>query len=187
MRNALIVTVAVVLLVLAGVKYSSVRGRLLTQRTAIDTQWAGVEEAMQKRADLIFNLAAPMKDLSTEIGDVVENISDARGALAENHTLPEKMAAYNRLNLAISRLLVVVEKNRHLRSGAKLSHLPDDVSNTENEVNIARQRYNEALQTYNAALQLFPNNIVAAVSGFTRDDAYIQTGAGAGQLPKMQF
>ena len=64
---------------------------------------------------------------------------------------------------------------------------PDDVSNTENEVNIARERYNEALQTYNTALQLFPNNIVAAMSGFTRNDAYFHTETGAGQGAKMQF
>jgi len=79
----------------------------------------------------------------------------------------------------------VVQNERRLRTEVKLSHLPDDVSNTENEVNITRERYNEALQTYNAALQLFPNNIVAAMSGFTRNDAYIQTEAGAGQGAKM--
>ena len=178
MRKALLVTGAVALLVLLGVKYSGVRGRLVTQRAAIDTQWAGVEGAMQRRADLIFNLVAPVKGLSSESGEVVEKISDARGILAEGRTLAEKMAAYDRLNIAISRLLVVARKDRRLRAGGKLSHLPDDVSNTENEVNIARQKYNEALQNYNTALQLFPNNIVAALSGFTRNDAYIQTEVG---------
>jgi LemA protein len=95
------------------------------------------------------------------------------------------MAAYDRLNAAITQLLAVAQNERRLQAGVTKSHLPDDVSNTENEVNIARERYNEALQTYNAALQLFPNNIVAAMSGFTRDDAYIQTETGAGQGAKM--
>jgi LemA protein len=121
-----------------------------------------------------------MKGLSNESAEVAGNISQARALLAESRTPREKLAAYERLNVAISRLLAVVQSERRLRTGSKLSHLPDDVSNTENEVNIARQRYNEALEIYNTALQLFPNNIVAAVSGFTRDDAYIQTEPDAG-------
>jgi LemA protein len=167
------------------VKYASVRNRLLTERTAVDAQWAEVANAMQRRADTIFNLANPMKGFSEDTGEVVSQIAEARATLSGSRTPQDTMAAYDRLNVAISRLLAVVENERRLRSGAKLSHLPDDVSNTENEVNIARERYNEALQTYNAALQLFPNNIVAALSGFTRNDAYFHTEPGAGQGAKM--
>jgi LemA protein len=184
-RNALIVIGVVSLLAISGVKYASVRNRLLTERTAVGTQWAEVASAMQRRADIIFNLANPMKDFSRDTGDVVVKIAEARATLSGSRTPRDTMAAYDRLNLAISRLLSVVQNERRLRAEVKLSHLPDDVSNTENEVNIARERYNEALQTYNAALQLFPNNIVAAMSGFTRNDAYIQTEAGAGQGAKM--
>jgi len=184
-RKALIVIGAAVLMLLLGVKYTGVRGRLLTQQRAIATQWSGVDTAMQRRADLIFNLVAPIKGLSSESGEVVGKISDARGVLAEGRTPQEKMAAYDRLNIAISRLLAEVKRDRRLRSGVKLSHLPDDASNTENEVNIARQKYNEALQNYNTTLQLFPNNVVAAISGFRRDDAYIHTEVGAAQAPKM--
>ena len=48
-------------------------------------------------------------------------------------------------------------------------------------------KYNEALQTYNTTLQLFPNNIVAAMSGFSRNDAYFKTEPGAEKAPKVQF
>lgn len=186
-RNALIAIGVIGLLAVSGVKYASVRHRLLAQRTAIDAQWAEVAGAMQRRADTIFNLANPMKGFSKDTGDVVNEIAEARAALSGSRTPRDTMAAYDRLNVAIRRLLAVVQNERRLRAGVKKSHLPDDVSNTENEVNVARERYNEALQTYNAALQLFPNNIVAAMSGFSRNDAYIQTEAGSGQSSKMQF
>ena len=187
MRNALIVIGVAGLLAFSGVKYARVRHRLLTERTAVDAQWAEVARAMQRRADTIFNLANPMKGFSNDSGLVVDQIGEARATLSASRTPQDAMAAYDRLNAAIARLLVVVQNERRLRAGMKKSHLPDDVSNTENEVNIARERYNEALQTYNAALQLFPNNMVAAMSGFTRNDAYIHTEAGAGQGAKMQF
>lgn len=187
MKYALIAVCAAALLVFAGVKYTSVRNRLLAERAEIGARKGGVEGAMQRRADLIFGLVAPMKGLSGGSKEVVGRIAEARALLAAGRTPREKMAAYDRLNEAILRLPVVLQDERRLRPGAPLAHLPDDVSNTENEVNMARQRYNEALENYNTALQLFPNNIVAAMSGFTRDDAYFQTGANAGQGAKMQF
>jgi len=186
-RNLLIVIGVASLLVLSGVKYAGARNRLLAERTAVEAQWAEVATAMQRRADTIFNLAYPMKGVSSDTGEVVSRIAEARATLSGSRTPQDTMAAYDRLNVAIAHLLVVVQNERRLKAGVQKSHLPDDVSNTENEVNIARERYNEALQTYNAALQLFPNNIVAAMSGFTRNDAYIQTEAGAGQGSKAQF
>jgi LemA protein len=175
------------LLVFSGLKYAAVRQRLLAQRTAIDNQWTGVENAMQRRADLISTRAAGLKSLSGETAEVTGNIAQARASLVASRTPREKMAAYGGLDQAIAHLLAMVQKDRKGRTGTRLSHLPDDISNTENEVNVARQKYNEALETYNTMLQLFPNNIVAAVSGFTRNDAYIQTGTGAVHGAKVQF
>ena len=186
MRKAAIAIVVAALLAMAGMAYRRVRQRLESERQEIGTRWVVVDSAMQRRADLIFTLAAPMKGLSSESDDVVGKISEGRAMLAAGQTPREKIAAYDRLNVAIARLLAAVRNERRLRSGANLAHLPDNISNTENEVNVARQKYNEALENYNTALQLFPNNIVAKVSGFHRNDAYIQTGAG-GQASKVQF
>ena len=44
-----------------------------------------------------------------------------------------------------------------------------------------------AVQDYNTYIQIFPNNIVASMSGFTRDDAYFKTEEGARQAPKVDF
>ena len=41
-----------------------------------------------------------------------------------------------------------------------------------------RRKYNEALQRYNTSIELFPNNIVAGIGGFTRNDAYFKTEPG---------
>ena len=35
------------------------------------------------------------------------------------------------------------------------------------------------LEHYNAQIQRFPDNIVASIAGFARDDAYLPTDAGA--------
>jgi LemA protein len=187
-KIALIVIAAVVLMLfMFGGKYVSVRNELVTEQEAVKAQWAQVEGAMQRRADLIPNLVATVKGFASHETEVFKNIDDARAALAGGRTPQDKIAANDQLNSAISRLLVVVENYPQLKSSENFLHLQDDLSNTENRVNVERRKYNEALQTYNTSLQLFPNNIVASMSGFSRNDAYFKTEPGADKAPKVQF
>ena len=65
--------------------------------------------------------------------------------------------------------------------------LQDELAGTENRIAVERRKYNETLQGYNTAIQLFPNNIVAGMSGFTRNDAYFKTEPGARTNPKVAF
>ena len=65
--------------------------------------------------------------------------------------------------------------------------LQDELAGTENRIAIERRRYNETVQDYNTYIGLFPNNIVASLSGFARNDAYFKTDEGARQAPKVNF
>ena len=188
MKIALIVIgVLVVMLLFMGGKYVSVRNDLVTRREAVTAQWAQVESAIERRADLIPNLVSTVKGFAAHETEVYKDIADARAALAGGRTPQEKIAANDQLNSAISRLLVVVENYPQLKSNENFLHLQDELSGTENRINVERMKYNEALQTYNTTLQLFPNNMVASMSGFTRNDAYFKTEAGAEKAPKVQF
>ena len=188
MKTALIVIAVLVLMLLfMGGKYAGVHNELVAQQEAIRAQWAQVEGALQRRADLISNLVATVKGFAGHETEVFKNISDARAALAGGRTPQEKIAANDQLNGAISRLLVVVENYPQLKSSENFLHLQDDLSNTENRVNVERRKYNEALQSYNAAIEVFPNNIVASMSGIARNDAYFKTEPGARTAPKVQF
>ena len=188
MKIALIVIgILLLMLVLTGGKYVSVRNELVTQQEAVKAQWAQVESATQRRADLIPNLVSTVKGFASHETEVYKDIADARAALAGGRTPQEKIAANDQLSGALSRLLVVVENYPQLKSNENFMRLQDELSGTENRINVERRKYNEALQTYNTTLQLFPNNIVASMSGFNRNDAYFKTEPGAEKAPKVQF
>jgi LemA protein len=74
-----------------------------------------------------------------------------------------------------------------LRSNENFLRLQDEIAGTENRIAVERRKYNETLEHYNAQIQRFPDNIVASLSGFTRNDAYFKTEPGARQAPKVQF
>jgi LemA protein len=191
-KTALIVLgviVGILLLVglVVGGKYVSVRNELAIQQEAVKRQWSDVEGVLQRRADLIPNLVSTVKGFAQHETEVYKDIADARAALINGRTPQDKIAANDQLSGALSRLLVVAENYPQLKSNENFLRLQDELSGTENRIYVERRKYNEALQTYNTTLQLFPNNIVASMSGFTRNDAYFKTEPGADKAPKVQF
>ena len=188
MKIALIV-IAIVLVILLGIggKFVSIHNQLAVQQEAVKAQWADVEVVLQRRSDLIPNLVSTVKGFAAHETEVYKSIADARAALISGRTPQEKIAANDQLSGALSRLLVVVENYPQLKSNENFMSLQIQLEGSENRIAVERRKYNEALQTYNATLQLFPQNIVASMSGFTRNDAYFKTAPGADQAPKVQF
>jgi LemA protein len=182
-----VLLVLVVFAVGAGGKFVSVRNDLVTQREAVNAQWSQVDVALQRRADLIPNLVETVKGFAKHETEVFTAIANARAALMGSRTPAEKIAANDQLSGALSRLLVISENYPQLRSNENFLRLQDEIAGTENRIAVERRKYNETLEHYNAQIQRFPDNIVASMSGFTRNDAYFKTEPGSKQAPKVQF
>jgi len=183
----IVILVLAAILLLAGGKYVSSRNELVREREAVDAQWAQVDVVLQRRADLIPNLVATVKGFAQHETEVFKDIADARAALAGGRSPQEKIQANQQLDGALARLLVIAENYPQLRSNENFLQLQDEIAGTENRIAVERRKYNEALQRYNTSISLFPENIVASLSGFARNDAYFKTEPGARTAPKVQF
>ncbi|MBS1859615.1 MAG: LemA family protein [Acidobacteria bacterium] len=159
----------------AGVRYSGARRNLETQRNGIAAAWEPVAGALDRRAELVPSLIRAFRSAAPHDAPVLQELTASAGALAAAQAPREKMRAYDRLSAALSRLLLLTERYPELRAGAGFQRLQDELARTENQVFVERRRYNEAVQKYNTAIGQFPNNIVAALGGFTRNDAYFKT------------
>jgi LemA protein len=182
--------VVVVLLIVAlifGGSFVNRRNQMAVKREAVNAAWSQVDVVLQRRADLIPNLVETVKGFAQQEQVVFGEIAKARSALLSAQTPADKIAANGRLDSALGRLLVVVENYPQLRSNENFLRLQDELAGTENRIAVERRRYNETLQDYNTYLSLFPNNIVASIGGFQRNDAYFKTEEGARQAPKVNF
>ena len=188
MKALLVVAgILVVAVLLFGGKFVGVRNELVTQRESVNGAWAQVENALQRRADLIPNLVETVKGFAKQEKEVFASIANARAALGGARTPQETIAANDQLSSALSRLLVVVENYPQLRSSENFQRLMDELAGTENRIAVERRKYNDAVQRYNTSIELFPNNIVASLSGFSRNEAYFKTDPGARTAPKVAF
>jgi LemA protein len=188
MKTGIIVLIIIVLLAFwIGGTFVGHRNEMVRKREAVNAAWAQVDVVLQRRSDLIPNLVETVKGFATHEEKVFGDIAAARAAMMGAKTPQDKINANGQLDSALSRLLVVVENYPQLKSNENFLRLQDELAGTENRIAVERRRYNETVQDYNTYISLFPNNLVASFSGFTRNDAYFKTDEGARQAPKVNF
>src|SRR5271169_2468210 len=188
MKTGLIIVIILVVLGFwVGSTFIGHRNEMVRKKEAVNSAWSQVDVVLQRRADLIPNLVETVKGYASQEQKVFGDIAAARAALIGAKGPEEKIAANGHLDSALGRLLVVVENYPQLKSNENFMRLQDELAATENRIAIERRRYNETVQDYNTYISLFPNNIIASLSGFTRNDAYFKTEEGARQAPKVNF
>jgi LemA protein len=167
---------------LSGCSYN----RFVGQEEAVKTQWAEVQNQLQRRNDLIPNLVETVKGYAGHEQAVFKDIADARSRLLAAKSPEETIQAANQQSSALGRLLAVVESYPELKANEQFNRLMDELSGTENRLAVARMRYNERIQEYNTARRQFPSNITAGIFGF-KEYPLFEAPPEARQLPKVDF
>jgi LemA protein len=180
-------TLAAALVLAAGLFTSGCSyNTFVSQEEAIKTQWAQVENQLQRRNDLIPNLVETTKGVAQQERDVFGQIAESRAKLAGATTPEQRMQAANEQSSALARLLVVVENYPQLRSNETFNRLMDELSGTENRLAVERMRYNERVQEYNTARRQFPSNITAGIFGFNEYPVF-NAPPDAERVPNVDF
>lgn len=166
--------------------YIGVRNKLVTLEEQISSAWAETENQLQRRSDLIPNLVSTVKGYTKHESEVFGNIAEARSKLSGAGTVEEKAEGYNRLQSALSRLLMIVENYPELKSNANFIQLQDELAGTENRLTVARKRYNDSVRIFNTQIKIFPGSIVAGRMGYEKKP-YFEISDPARAVPSVQF
>ena len=176
-----------VVVLLAGSTYLwNVYNQLISMDEGIKSAWAQVENQLQRRADLIPNLVATVKGYAAHEREVLEGISDARARMAGAKSPEEKMNSNNALDVALGRLLVVVEQYPNLKADGSFIRLMDELAGTENRLAVERKRYNDLVQGYNSRIRRFPERTVAGLFHF-QQARYFLVAESARAVPTVEF
>ena len=188
--------VIVVVLIILGLAMMGTYNSLVGLSQATDAQWANVESAYQRRADLIPNLVKTVEGAANFERSTLEAFVNARACVGQVQAGPaitndpaafaKWQASQDQLSSALSRLLVVVERYPDLKANANFRDLQAQLEGTENRINVERNRYNEAAQAYNTARQRFPATLVAGIMGF-KEKAYFRSAPGSERAPNVNF
>ena len=169
--------------------------RLVGLSESTESQWANVQSAYQRRADLIPNLVSTVKGYAdfekSTLTDVIEARSKASSVqISADNLTPEKVAEFQKaqgeLKGALSRLLVSVERYPDLKANQNFLALQSQLEGTENRINVERDRFNEQVRTYKSSVKRIPTSLVAAVGGFDAR-GYFEAEAEAQDAPEVSF
>lgn len=192
--------IAVIVLFVVGSIASTYNGLVsLDQQTR--SQWAQVENAYQRRADLVPNLVNTVRGAANFERSTLTEVTEARAratqpvAPAAGRAVPDDPAAFQRyqaaqdqLGQSLSRLLVVVERYPELRATQNFRDLQAQLEGTENRISVERMRFNEAAQAFNTRRNSFPTVIVANLFGSRfHEKAFFAAQAGAERAPVVTF
>src|SRR6187399_117660 len=167
---------------LSGCSYN----RFVSQEEALKSQWAQVENQLQRRNDLIPNLVETVKGYAQHEEGVFKEIAEARSRLLAAKSPEESIAAANQQTSALGRLLAIAENYPQLRANEQFNRLMDELSGTENRIAVERMRYNERVQEYNTSRRQFPANLTAKIFGF-KEHPFFTAPEEAKQVPKVNF
>lgn len=185
--------VALAALSLAGCGINSVPAK----EEAVNAQWANVQSAYQRRADLIPNLVATVRGAAGSESEILSAVTDARARATSINVTSEDLSdpaefqrfqeAQNQLTQALGQLRTVVEAYPQLQSQARFADLMTAIEGAENQINIERMRYNEAVQDYNTEIRTFPSVIGARIIHGAKPRIPFQASAGAETAPTVDF
>lgn len=187
-KRKLLLGLAIVLLLvlIVGGALWGTYNSLVTKSQSIEAQWAQVETQYQRRFDLIPNLVNAVKGIMTQERTVFDQLAAARAAYTGAATVNEKAVAGGEVEVALGRLIAVMENYPQLRSVETVKQLMDELAGTENRISVERRRYNELIRDYNSEIKVVPTNIIASLFKF-ETKAYFQSVSGADQAPKVEF
>lgn len=177
---------------------------LIGKRNLVDNRWAQVENNLQRRADLIPNLANTVKGIAKLEESIYTRIADARAKMLSPTATPEeKIQANNEMTQAArdagllptggilgpgGRFLAITEQYPQLKSDQSFLRLQDELAGTENRLAVARKDYNDAVTDYITSKQQFPTVILASLmKGTFPDKPFFKAEEGSRKAPTVEF
>ena len=170
----------ILLIVAGGLLLSGCQGynRMVEKQEAVTSQWGNVQNAYQRRADLIPNLVNTVKGYAEHEQETFTQVTEARAKATQTNINPENLTAeslqeyqqaQNQLSQALGRLLLIQENYPELKANQNFLELQREISDTENKIQASRRFYNGNVREMNIKVHTFPSMIIASMLKFKEE------------------
>ena len=161
--------------------------RLVREKNLMREGWSGIDVQLKRRRNLIPNLVEVVKGYSDYEKSVLERITElrTRGERAEN--MKERESSENALTDQIKGLFALAESYPELKASSNFLDLQNQLSDIEDQLQMARRYYNGAVRNYNIRVESFPGNIVAGIFRYRRAEFFQIETATHRKAPRVEM
>jgi LemA protein len=135
--------------------------RLVRLRNMVREGWSGIDVQLKRRANLIPNLVETVKGYIGHERDLLEKVTRLRSQSLQTGDLGEKQRVENALTGGLAHLFAVAEGYPELKANQNFQELQTQLSEIEDQIQLARRYYNGTVRNLNIAIESFPGNLVA--------------------------
>ena len=166
--NTMNISIVVGIVLFLAIIFILIYNSMVRLRNRVGEAWSGVDVQLKRRHDLVPNLVKTVRTYASHERAALERTIEARTeamrALGSSPRAEAKAEAS--LTQALSGVTAVAEDYPDLRAAENFQELQRELSQIEDEIQASRRIYNTNTQSYNTKIQIFPNSIVAGMTGF---------------------
>ena len=168
---------------LSGCGYNTMQAN----EEAVIAAWGDVESAYQRRNDLIPNLVETVKGYMGHERGLLSEIADLRSKSLQDRKIGEKGAIETALTRTLGSLMAVAEGYPDLKASRNFLELQQELTEIEDQIQMARRYYNGTVRNLNIAVESFPSMIVARLFVFVQAEFFAIDDAAERQVPPVSL
>lgn len=165
----------------------SLYNRLVSKKTLAEEGFSGIDVQLKRRADLIPNLIETVKGYMQHEKSTLENITALRARAQGATSVDDRLVAEAGITKALAGIMMVAENYPQLQASSSFVNLQGQLSEIENQLQMARRYYNGAARDLNVMVDQFPGNLIAVRFGFTKKPFFELDNDADRQVQKVSF
>ena len=165
----------------------AIYNRLVKSTTVAEEGWSGIDVQLKRRSNLIPNLIETVKGYAAHERGTLDEVTELRTKAQGAHDRAERAETEGLLTAALGRLLAVAENYPDLKASANFVDLQGQLSEVEDQIQMARRFYNGAVRNLNILVESFPSNLIANAFKFGKADFFEIEDAAHRAVPEVEF
>ena len=179
--------IALILIAVFAVTAIGIFNTFIKRRAFVWEAWSGIDVQLKRRHDLIPNILEVVKGYMQFERKLLEDITNIRASLTNAVTVKEKSERENNLSGAFKSIFAVVENYPDIKANQDVLGLQKNLTETEDQIQLARRYYNGTVRNYNILVESFPSNILATIFNFKPADFFEIEYATERNTPDVKF
>ncbi|MDO6517770.1 LemA family protein [Zobellia uliginosa] len=144
--------------------------KIVKSKNQIDFALKNIDVQLKKRFEALPNLVAVLKKYMSHEKGIFEKIAELRAAIENSKNRNEKLEAEQALSHLLGGINLTVENYPELKTNESVIHLQRSINEYAEQISASQRAYNGAVLSYNDSITVFPNNIVAKLFGFSKEE-----------------
>lgn len=166
-----------IIIFITCVIFALIYNKIVKNLNLVHEGWSGIDVQLKRRHNLIPNIVATVKGYKDFEQETLLKVTEARSlckASAQKGEVDQenRQVAEQRLTDSIGKLFALAENYPDLKANQSFLDLQNNLSNTENQIEMARRYFNATVRDYNTSIQVFPNLFIAKIFGFSSKEYF---------------